>query len=1561
MKKKINRPNTVHSTLKLALSGTAIAALFVVSLVTLPATEKGKAVAKAEAEKMAAQQKSLAGQPTELVARASDSAALNPRDVRQVVAASVGRRAPMANRPGASIRRPKPTPLSGIKNVPGDYPDLSSAITDLNAQGVGAGGVTLNVLAGNPQTADAGGYVVGGPGSLVLTTTGPGSPVIIEGNGNTVTASATQVVGSLTDAIFKLVGADYITIQDFFMQEDPANTNTTPATNNMTEWGVALLRVDQTDGAQNNIILNNTISLNRAYSNTYGVYSNTRHSAIDPLTAEEPTNSTTAPNHGNEVYANAISNANVPVVFSGSSTAANMDVGNDVGGAAPATGNALTNWGSSVAPVSAFIGVTGNIGQSGIFMNEQKSFNVSNNSLTSAALTGTLTLNVRGVHTNYNPTSPTGTFTINLNSNTVTLNADGTGQIHGVAQFNTGAVANANITLNMNGNTMLNSGYTGPTSAVMFCILNASAWGTVNMNNNVIKANTSSGTAAGLICVTSQAAVVNNINLNNNMIGAGATPAITFTSATSGTVAGVYNTAGATTAALSAQGNDLRGINYNVASTGTFYGIYNAVTVGSENVSGNTFTNLNLNITSGTAYLMYMSNSTAGAITVANNSIVTGFVKGTAASNTGAFYCLYNFGSPAAGTHNINNNTFSNITTNSTSASLYGIYWRTLSGPTANINNNTVSNWSNSGNTGSIICLYTSYNTNLNTFSNTVNSITSGGSVTGINFSNSSTTNGNCYSNAISGLSTSGASATVQGINVGDSSGGTTLNIYQNTINTLSGSGATSPLARGINVTAGTTVKVFKNKICDLSETGAISTTAGAVTGLLMAAGTTVTAYDNLIGDLRAPAANLADAIRGIAVTSTTASTTYNAYFNSVYISATSSGANFGTSGVFHTGSATATTAKLDLRDNIIDNVSTPNGTGLTVEHRRSGAGLLANYASTSNNNLFYAGTPDASHLIFYDGTNSDQTLAAYQARVAPADSASISSDPGFISTTCGSLDTPLTTFLHITNASPAYHTGAAVTGVMDDYDGDLRNPSTPDIGADEVFNFTGTLVTITKTADSGSVNYGNPIGFTVRLTNTTPNAATNLMVTDNLPAGPGVNWSIDGANTDPGWSVSGSPPNQSLVYSPTSLPGNTMTRAHVVSNTDVSTCGSTLSNTASFTSDNGGNGMASASVMITGIGGLTTILTQGFESGFGSWIVTNNTINTACPAAVAWAIQTNPYDPSSAGCGGSTGQTPINSMSGANFCMANSDAGGSGVNADTTLTSPSFSTVGYTSLNLAFRHFYRNLLSTETAAVDISTDGGGTWTNLANYGPLGTQGTATNFAAVSIDLSAYIGNGNVQVRFHYVAGWDWYWAVDDIVVTGNAPPQPCPTPAMITSAVSRKLHAGVPHDINLALTGTNTVECRTDTGLMGQTSDYTIVVTFAGNVTVTGSPQAQMTMGTGCVGTAGVCDGNVTVSGNVVTVPLTLVDNEQNINVRINGVNGAANAPATDFDIPMGVLWGDSNQNRTVNAADIALIKQQSGQPVTGANFREDVNRNGAINAADISIAKRWTGHGIP
>ena len=61
------------------------------------------------------------------------------------------------------------------------------------------------------------------------------------------------------------------------MLENAANLVTVAGTNNMTEWGVALLYESTIDGAQNNTIQSNLIDLNRTYQNTFGIYSNSSH------------------------------------------------------------------------------------------------------------------------------------------------------------------------------------------------------------------------------------------------------------------------------------------------------------------------------------------------------------------------------------------------------------------------------------------------------------------------------------------------------------------------------------------------------------------------------------------------------------------------------------------------------------------------------------------------------------------------------------------------------------------------------------------------------------------------------------------------------------------------------------------------------------------------------------------------------------------------------------------------------------------------------------------------------------------------------------------------------------------------------------------------------------------------------------------------------------------------------------------------------------------------------------------------------------------------------------
>ena len=273
-----------------------------------------------------------------------------------------------------------------------------------------------------------------------------------------------------------------------------------------------------------------------------------------------------------------------------------------------------------------------------------------------------------------------------------------------------------------------------------------------------------------------------------------------------------------------------------------------------------------------------------------------------------------------------------------------------------------------------------------------------------------------------------------------------------------------------------------------------------------------------------------------------------------------------------------------------------------------------------------------------------------------------------------------------------------------------------------------------------------------------------------------------------------------------------------------------------------------------------------------------------------------------------------------------------------------SFTSGGYnhTSINTGFSNPC-NL----TAPIHTTTGG---WSGISNNG-------AGGFETATLTPPASAVGQPVKLRWRMCSDNSVShtgWRVDSVAIY-----EPCA--ATVTGAVSRLTHgAAGPFDIDLPTTGTTGVECRSG----GATNDFTMVVTFANNVTVTGSPQAQVTSGMGCIGTGGVCDatGPVSVSGNVVTVHLTNVTDQQTINVTLNGVNTASSdEPAVNVVIPMSRLLGDSNGNRSVNAGDVSQVKQRIGQAVNSGNFRSDLNANGSINAGDVSIAKQNTGHGIP
>ncbi|MBK8786721.1 MAG: T9SS type A sorting domain-containing protein [Chitinophagaceae bacterium] len=965
------------------------------------------------------------------------------------------------------------------------YPSLANAITGLNNITAISGPVVITLNAGNPETAPPGGYAI-----QFSATTSTLNNITIAGNSNIITAYTPQPVGNLNDAVFKLIGVDHVQLQDFMMMENPSNVNSTPGTNDMTEFGVALLRAGSTDGAQNNTILNNIITLNKDYTNSFGVYSSVRHSSTD-ITADDIT-SISGSNFGNRIYGNSISEVNYGIVFIGSITPAFMDNSNDIGGSSAATGNTCTNWGTAVAG-SSYPDLTGS--NYCIYMIHGINENISYNIINSAVHTDINPLG--GILKNFTIAQPTGVINATYNNNTINLAKSSTsGAVTGISiEGMSPALSTAAINVNNNLINSIDVSGAGSSSAITG-ISNSSASGVLNINNNTVRGCTSTGSTAGarFTGITNTGAVVNNININDNKLGDAIAGAISYSVFTNAPVYGIYNTQHPVTCSVSISNNDISGIVHSMgsASIQVYIGNIGSGQVGNLLIDGNTFTNLSVNTTSGIAFIAREGHMTAtGTAQCSNNSIVGSFTNNYAGATPSTMYFYFTQQIPSQSVNGsvvtVTNNYFSNVLVKGP-VSIIGFYdlegVSTINGPAKTYTGNGITNITMS--TGSIYAMYMNNSGRVVCSTNVVSNITTGGFIAGIWHGS---TNGqgpdHVSNNTVSNLAS--GSANVVGIMAGSlgvpnltvsgnvvsglSSTGTTnvqlvgmeiiqgqtINIINNLIHNIEGSGTgASTFAYGMRVNTGTAVQVYQNKIYDVRHVGITAAAASSVIGIQSVNPANLTLYNNFIADLKAPNSAQADAIRGIHINALGANTTYKLYYNSIYLNAASSGTNFGTSGIFHTGNATATTGRLEMINNIIVNTATPNGTGITAAFRRSNT-TLTNYAAASDHNLFYAGTPSANRLIFYDGTNSDQTLAAYQTRVSTRDANSISLMPTFTSATD----------LHLTPANCSLdNKGTPVAGITNDIDLDTRSTTVPDIGADEFDAYnTGVLAGIVSTA----------------------------------------------------------------------------------------------------------------------------------------------------------------------------------------------------------------------------------------------------------------------------------------------------------------------------------------------------------------------------------------------------------------------------------------------------------------------------------------------------------------
>jgi hypothetical protein len=204
------------------------------------------------------------------------------------------------------------------------------------------------------------------------------------------------------------------------------------------------------------------------------------------------------------------------------------------------------------------------------------------------------------------------------------------------------------------------------------------------------------------------------------------------------------------------------------------------------------------------------------------------------------------------------------------------------------------------------------------------------------------------------------------------------------------------------------------------------------------------------------------------------------------------------------------------------------------------------------------------------------------------------------------------------------------------------------------------------------------------------------------------------------------------------------------------------------------------------------------------------------------------------------------------------------------------------------------------------------------------------------------------QPVFYYVK------AVNNVDVAGGAQSNEVNfpgTPGIWLQAISsRKSHGTAgSFDVDLPLDGSG-VECRT--------GNYTMVFRFA-NVISGVSATSVSSTGTGNNPT--IASERIGADPHEYIVDLNNVPNAQYTSVTLTGVTDSAGNTANSLVGTMGVLVGDANASKRVDAADVSLVRQQTLQTITISNFREDINASGRIDAADVSVARQQTLTSLP
>ncbi|MEM9990754.1 MAG: hypothetical protein AAF738_03265 [Bacteroidota bacterium] len=187
----------------------------------------------------------------------------------------------------------------------------------------------------------------------------------------------------------------------------------------------------------------------------------------------------------------------------------------------------------------------------------------------------------------------------------------------------------------------------------------------------------------------------------------------------------------------------------------------------------------------------------------------------------------------------------------------------------------------------------------------------------------------------------------------------------------------------------------------------------------------------------------------------------------------------------------------------------------------------------------------------------------------------------------------------------------------------------------------------------------------------------------------------------------------------------------------------------------------------VTGV----TILSEDFNAGISNWTVIDGGNTTTTWQGVATAP------------GGSS------SLNNTPFLLVDSNVSGPGSVLYEIIESPSLNTQGTTNMSLSFEQFFQEWAFDYAENCFIEVWDGSSWQNIFTQTQAdGTQGGWGAPATVNVSIPDAYANTNMKLRFIYDSQHDYWWAVDNIVITGD---QATPVQTLVNTTVGDEQYLG--------------------------------------------------------------------------------------------------------------------------------------------------------------------------